>query len=256
MRVTVPVTKGVPMFRRYRRSALAAAALAVGTAAAGVLGFAAPAAAHVTVNPKTATPGGYARVDFRVPNESATASTNKLEIVLPEDAPIASVSTKPVPGWTITVEKRTLDTPLEVHGSQVTEAVSKITWTAQADAVISAGQFQEFPVSMGPLPQVDRLVFKALQTYTDGNVVRWIEEPVAGGEEPANPAPVLTLAAATEPVANPAASQPATAAGSEAEGDSSGGNVLGIAGLIAGLAGLALGGLAFARSRQAGPAGS
>ena len=35
------------------------------------------------------------------------------------------------------------------------------------------------------------MVFKALQTYSDGNVVRWIEEPVDGGEEPEHPAPVL-----------------------------------------------------------------
>ena len=77
----------------------------------------------------------------------------------------------PVPGWTVAVEKRKLDPPLEVHGSQITEAVSKITWTATGDAAVKPGEFQEFPVSMGPLPEVDQLVFKTLQTYSDGNVV-------------------------------------------------------------------------------------
>ncbi|MFI6780077.1 YcnI family protein [Micromonospora sp. NPDC050276] len=236
---------------RLRRTATAAAALAFTAAATAVLGFAGPASAHVTVNPKEATQGGYARVAFRVPNESDSASTTKLEVVLPENAPVGSVSTMPVPGWTVTTEKRKVDPPIEVHGSQLTEAVSKITWTASGDAGVKPGQFQEFPVSLGPLPQVDSMVFKSLQTYSDGTVVRWIDPPVASGEEPEHPAPVLTLAAA----AAPAGSAPPTAAvASPDDNDDDDGNGLavglGVAGLVAGLAGLVLGGLAFARTRR------
>jgi hypothetical protein len=40
--------------------------------------------------------------------------------------------------------------------------------------VIKPGQFQEFDVSLGPLPNVDQLVFKALRYYSDGDTVRWI----------------------------------------------------------------------------------
>ncbi|MCX4474072.1 hypothetical protein C5N14_05345 [Micromonospora sp. MW-13] len=241
---------------RHRRSATAAV-LALGVAAV-VLGVAAPASAHVSVNPKEATQGGYGRFAFRVPNESDEASTTKVEVVLPENAPVGSVSTMPVPGWTVTMEKRKVDPPVQVHGSEVTEAVSKITWTATGDAAVKPGQFQEFPVSMGPLPQVDTMVFKALQTYSDGNVVRWIEEPTPGAEEPAKPAPVLTLTAAAPSAAPSAgASTPAVAAaGADADDDDSdggAGTAFGVAGLVAGLAGLVLGGLAFARTRR-GPA--
>jgi uncharacterized protein YcnI len=241
---------------RHRRTATAAA-LAVAAVAAAVLGFAGPASAHVTVNPKEATQGGYGRFAFRVPNESDTASTTKVEVVLPENAPVGSVSTMPVPGWTVAVEKRKVDPPIDVHGSQLSEAVSKLTWTATGDAAVKPGQFQEFPVSMGPLPQVDQMVFKTLQTYSDGTVVRWIEEPTTGGAEPEKPAPVLTLAAAS-PSASPAAAAPAPAAAGDAaedDGDSAGlATGLGIAGLIAGLAGLVLGGLAYARTRRREPA--
>jgi uncharacterized protein YcnI len=243
---------------RHRRSA---AALVLGAVAVGVFGLAAPASAHVTVNPREAEQGGFARLAFRVPNESDTASTTKLEVVLPENAPVGTVSTMPVSGWTVATEKRTLSTPLEVHGSQITEAVSKITWTAIGDAAIKPGQFQEFPVSMGPLPEVDRMVFKALQTYSDGNVVRWIEEPPAnGGEEPEHPAPVLKLvpaAAAASPSGTPAA-QPAQPAPRDDAGDDSGGPAvaLSVAGLVAGLAGLGLAGAAFARTRRSAPPAS
>ncbi|MET7951354.1 YcnI family protein [Micromonospora sp. NPDC005324] len=236
---------------RFRRTATAAAALAFTAAATAVLGFAGPASAHVTVNPKEATQGGYARVAFRVPNESDTASTTKLEVVLPENAPVGSVSTMPVPGWTVTTEKRKVDPPIEVHGSQLTEAVSKITWTASGDAGVKPGQFQEFPVSMGPLPQVDSMIFKTLQTYSDGNISRWIDDPAPGAEEPEHPAPVLTLAAAAAPSGS---ATPAAAVASPDDDDDDDGNGLavglGVAGLVAGLAGLVLGGLAFARTRR------
>ncbi|MCM0678889.1 YcnI family protein [Micromonospora phytophila] len=237
---------------RHRRSATAAAALALGAVATAVFGFAAPASAHVTVNPQEATQGGYGRFAFRVPNESDTASTTKVEVVLPENAPVGSVSTMPVPGWTVAVQKRKVDPPVEVHGSRLSEVVSKLTWTATGDAGVKPGQFQEFPVSLGPLPQVDTMVFKTLQTYSDGNVQRWIEEPVAGAEEPESPAPVLTLAAAT-----PSAGPTGTAGGTEADDDDDAeddgdgaATALGVAGLVAGAGGLLLGGLAFARTRR------
>jgi uncharacterized protein YcnI len=224
-------------------------ALVTGAVLIAVLGFAAPAAAHVTVNPTEATQGGYARLAFRVPNESDTASTTKLEVVLPEDAPVASVSTMPVAGWTVAVEKRTVNPPVEVHGSQVSEVVAKITWTAAAGGGVKPGEFQEFPVSMGPLPDVAKMVFKTLQTYSDGNVSRWIEEPVEGAAEPEQPAPVLTLTAASAASASPSAAAASGSSGSDSDSD-----VLPIAlaiiGLVAGLGGLVLGGLAFARSRR------
>ncbi|MEV6305655.1 YcnI family protein [Actinoplanes sp. NPDC051861] len=220
-------------------------------AAAFVLALAGPAAAHVTVNPGTATQGGYTKVTFRVPNESDTASTTKLEINLPADAPVGSVSLKPVAGWTAKAEKSKLATPIKVHDSEITEAVSKITWTAGAGAEIKPGTFQEFDVSLGPLPQADQMVFKALQTYSDGNIVRWIDEPATDGTEPEAPAPVLKLTAAA-PEGAPTASAEAETVTADAAGeeDSGSGNALGIAGLVAGIAGLVLGLLAYRKASQ------
>lgn len=137
-----------------------------------------PAAAHVTVNPDEATKGGFAKLAFRVPNERDAAATVQVEVAFPTEHPLRSVSVRPMPGWTYAVERSG-------------EAVSRITWTG---GVIRPGEFEEFEVSGGPLPEDgDRLVFRALQTYDNGEVVRWIDEPVAGGPEPERPAPVLTL---------------------------------------------------------------
>ena len=60
-----------------------------------------------------------------------------------------------------------------------------MTWTADSDkAGIQPGQFQDFPISVQiPGEAGDTLTFKALQTYDDGEVVRWIGAPES--EEPA-----------------------------------------------------------------------
>ncbi|WBB98225.1 MULTISPECIES: YcnI family protein [unclassified Solwaraspora] len=248
---------------RHRRTPVRVAALAGAAAVVGILGLAAPAAAHITVHPTQAPSGDYARLDFQVPNESDEHSTVKVEVVMPEDTPIASVSLARVPGWTVEVQTAPVDPPLEVHGAQVTEAVSRVVWTAEtAEASVQPGEFLDLPIRMGPLPDAEQLVFKSLQTYSDGTVVRWIEVPVPGEEEPATPASVLTLTSAEqdspavgggqEPVDDEAPADDA-ATGSDTGGSGAALGV-GIVGLLAGLGGLVLGGLAFARTRRPTPA--
>ena len=164
---------------------------ALAVAAVALLAVAPMAAAHVTVNPGEAPKGGFVALASRVPNERPDSGTTTLEVNLPEDHPIANVSVKPKTGWTYTVERRTLDTPIDNHGEQITEVVSKVTWTG---GVINPGEFDEFEVSVGPLPEdADQVLFPAIQTYASGEVVRWIDEPTEDGEEPEHPAPVLTL---------------------------------------------------------------
>ncbi|MCU7823542.1 YcnI family protein [Kitasatospora sp. DSM 101779] len=226
-----------------RRTALAAA-----VAGAAVVTLAGPAAAHVTVQPGSVPQGGYTAVAFRVPDESDTASTVKLEVSLPMDHPLASVRIQPLPGWTAVLEKSKLDKPLSSHGKDITEAVSKITWTADAGTKIVPGQFQEFRVSLGAMPtDTDKLTFKALQTYDNGEVVRWIEEAKEGQPEPAKPAPVLTLTKAADasgsaaPAADHHASQDASGDKAAAKSDDSTARTLGVVGIVVGVIGAALG---------------
>lgn len=82
------------MYRPRPRSAVLAVAVAL-----ALLSFAAPASAHVTVNPPQAKQGGYAKLTFRVPTETDNASTTKLQVFFPAHAPVASVLVKPRQGW-------------------------------------------------------------------------------------------------------------------------------------------------------------
>ncbi|MEV6834410.1 YcnI family protein [Streptomyces sp. NPDC051133] len=232
-----------------KASRIAAAAAVAGTA---VLTVAAPAFAHVTVQPEgAAAKGGYAVVDFKVPNERDDASTTKLEVNLPADHPLASVMPEPVPGWTAKVTKSKLAKPLTMHGEKIDEAVTQVTWTADGKG-IEPGYFQKFPLSLGALPDnTDQLVFKAIQTYSDKETVRWIEVPQTGQDEPENPAPVLQLSAAADDHPGTASAKGASDTTEKASAADSGSHdtdttarVLGIVGIVVGAAGVAYGVLA------------
>ncbi|MBT2490463.1 YcnI family protein [Streptomyces sp. ISL-96] len=236
-----------------------AAVSVAGAAASTVLLFAGTAFAHVGVQPVgAAEKGGYATVNVKVPNERDNASTVKLEVSFPTDHPLSSVMPQPVPGWKVDVTKTELDKPLKVHGKEITEAVSKVTWSG---GKIGPGQFQQFPLSLGQLPEdADQLVLKAVQTYDNEEVVRWIEEPKEGEEEPQSPAPVLKL---TEPAgddhhgasgkeaakadAGPkdnAGHKSEKAADSDTTSSDTTARILGVVGIIVGVAGVAFGVLA------------
>ena len=170
--------------------------------ALGALALPAAADAHVTLQPDTAPAGGFARLDVRVPNETEDAATTKVEVKFPPG--FAEVSTQPVPGWTAKVTKSKLAKPVTTdEGDKITEQVSTITWTGSgAEGQIAPGQFQDFGLSVALPDEPNKsLTFKALQTYDDGKVVRWIGPPDAD-----EPAPQVKLTAgegegSTEPAA-------------------------------------------------------
>ena len=215
-----------------------------GLAAAAVLGLATAASAHVTVNPDTAEQGSYAKVTFRVPNERDDASTTKLVVNLPADQPLTSVSVRPLPGWTAKAKKSKLPKPVQVEGAEVTEAITTITWSG---GKVEPGQFQEFDVSLGPLPaNTDRLVFTADQTYSNGEVVKWADKQAEGAAEPEHPAPVLKLVPKTEGTEAKLTAQ--VKPDSSAEDGTA--RTLGGAGLAVGALGLIAGGVGLARARS------
>lgn len=230
------------------------------TAAALVAVTALPASAHVTVSPTSLPKGATAELTFKVPNEESNATTTQIQLQIPTDHPIAQVLPRDIPGWKAAVKTTTLTKPLKTDDGTFTTAVSEIDWTGGA---IPVGQYQDFQVSVDPLPtDTGQLVFKAVQTYSNGDVVRWIDLTQPGQPDPDHPAPVLTLTTAqsdgsgadSTPAANPTTAAAAAAqstAGSSSSGDSGTVGVwLGALGLAAGLAALVLTLLARRRSGE------
>ena len=240
-------------------------AAAGGVAASAVLVLSVPAFAHVSVQPEgEAAKGGYATIDFKVPNERDNAATAKVEVNFPTDHPLASVMPQPIDGWSVKVTKSKLAKPLTMHGEKIDEAVSKVTWTATGKG-IEPGFFEKFPLSVGQLPEdADELVFKAIQTYDNKEVVRWIEPQKEGQEEPENPAPVLALSTAAQDGHHGSAasaedaksSKGSTSEAAASSSDSGNGSdttarVLGVVGIVVGVAGVAFGVLAGRRRTNA-----
>jgi uncharacterized protein YcnI len=160
-----------------------------------VAGTADTAWAHVIVQPGSLPKGASDAIfSFSVPNETTTsANVTQLEVDFPTNHPLLSAYALTQPGWSATVETAKLAKPVTTDDGTITDAVSKITWTATGPG-IPPQQFGLFTVLAGQLPSnAGSVVIKALQTYSDGSIVRWIELNVKGAPAPEHPAPILKL---------------------------------------------------------------
>jgi uncharacterized protein YcnI len=107
------------------------------------------------------------------------------------------VNVLPIPGWNAKVDTLTLRTPVETDDGPVDQVVTDITWSATTGG-ITPGQYEDFEVSVGRVPdRTGNVVFKSLQTYSSGEVVRWIQVADSQDPRPDTPAPVLTLTSPT-----------------------------------------------------------
>jgi periplasmic copper chaperone A len=207
----------------------------------------AAAQAHVTVQPDSVPAGGFARLDVRVPNERDNAATNKVEVEFPEG--FLFVSYEPVAGWTTAVKMKPLAEPIEQHGEEITEQVATVTFTADNPAAaIQPGQFRDFGLSVGMPADAEEgevLTFPAIQTYDNGEVVRWI-----GAPDSDEPAAEVTLTAPEEEHGASSEEEGSVESGSEDDDDDGTPMALGIVALVLGAGGLLAGGTALARSRR------
>jgi uncharacterized protein YcnI len=240
-----PVPCSKEQFTMYKKIAVATAVAALAAPAA--------ARAHVTLQPNTAAAGSFAVLDVRVPTERDNATTTKIDVQFP--AGFASARYEPKPGWKVRIVKKRLATPIQTDDGPITEGVSRMVWTRTSrSGGIKPNEFVDFPISVQiPGKAGDKLTFKALQTYSNGEVVRWIGAPAS--DEPAPQVSVTAAQASGAPASShgsgaAAASShndPAQPVSASTDGDSDG---LTIAALVAGGLGLALGGAALAMSRR------
>jgi uncharacterized protein YcnI len=248
-----------------RRAAAAGLGLGLGVLLAGV----APASAHVSADKSEVPAGGFTAVTLTVPHGCEASPTTNIEIEVPEL--ILNVTPSIVAGWDVEVATEPLDEPVEgSHGEQITERESVVTYTAQPGNELPDGFRQSFTLGFqAPDAEGEFLFFKTIQNCVEGQTA-WIEEYTGEGEEPEAPAPAVQIVAAegdghgggadddetdeettetTEAEAD-GASDGESAAGDGGATDDDGGssNGLAVAGLVAGLGGLARGGVAFSRT--------
>ncbi|MBC2933829.1 YcnI family protein [Nocardioides sp. zg-1228] len=223
--------------------------------AAVALSLVQPAGAHVTATPSTAAAGSYSIVTFSVGHGCEGSPTRRLEIQLPESVLSATPTRHPL--YDVEVVRDELDEPLtDSHGNEVTERVGSIVYTARTP--LPEGQRDAFELSFQvPDTEGEVLAFPTVQTCQKGET-GWTQVP-ADGQDPdelESPAPSFEVLPA-EGGGHGAAAEPAADADDTDsdddpvadDADDDGSSALGWAGLVAGLLGLAAGGLALARTR-------
>jgi uncharacterized protein YcnI len=156
--------------------------------------FAPLAPAHVTVTPKTATSGGYAKLTFRVPHGCDGSATTGITVKIPDG--VVAVKPQVHPGWKITVKKAHLAQPYTSHGQSVSEAVTEVSWTG---GPLDDAYMDEFGLSVKlPDRPGERLLFPVHQKCKKG-AADWAMDPgMMHGEHGEHaghglPAPVVTL---------------------------------------------------------------
>jgi periplasmic copper chaperone A len=215
------------------------------------------ASAHVTVEPAELQ-AGYTYAEFSVPHGCDGSPTTRLSVQIPPG--IASVKPQEVAGWRIATEEGTLPEPVSIFGEETTEGVTEVRWTG---GPLPDSHLQRFGLSLFVSDTLagQTVFFPAVQQCEEG-VHRWIAIPVEGEEEPEEPAPGISIlasaegegdasaeeAAAEEPAGEEAEAAPAAGSSDDGDGTATVALILGIAGLVAGLAALAV---AFLRPRKA-----
>ena len=190
----VPVLSlAVPPTRSARpRGAVRCAAVLL-VAAALALVTATAALAHIEVEADPAQAGAAnATLSFSAEGESTTAGIAKLEVISPEGFDAAGTQLASGPqGWTLSVTDR----GFVVSGP-----------------ALPPSEDLDVVVRVRKLPDAATSEFKALVTYSDGHVDRWIQLRQAGAPEPDMPAALLTLEPSPTTSAPPSTSTPSTSA--------------------------------------------
>jgi periplasmic copper chaperone A len=232
--------------------------------AAIALSLVSPASAHVSATPSSAAAGASTVVTFSVGHGCEGSPTTAVEIQVPES--VLSVTATRNPFWDVDTTIAQLEEPAtDAHGNTVTERTASVVYTATTP--LPDGQRDTFQLSFTvPDAEGELLAFPTIQTCQKGETA-WTEVPADGQDshELESPAPSFEILPAGETDdhgeetadetddetveqsadAGDATEAAATAGGSD--GDDS--SALGWAGLVAGLLGLAAGGLALARTR-------
>ncbi|HEY2631583.1 MAG TPA: YcnI family protein [Solirubrobacteraceae bacterium] len=219
----------------------------------GALALPGVARAHISIHPNTIPAGAFATLDVRVPGEQEGAYVKKVDTLLPSG--FTSVAYENVPGWSTHLVTQKLSTPIQTDNGPVSEEVSQLIWTWVGPlGKVNNSQFVDFPLSVAIPGNLagQALRFKTVQTYSNGQVVHWID-PSLQAEHPAPTVNITAKGGTIEDVAGdeagPVAGQTVAGAVRQASSTSSGGASKGLAvtglivgalGLIAGLAALVL----------------
>lgn len=239
------------MNKSVLRRTVTAASVTAGTALL-MLGGVSAASAHVSISPNNAEANSYALLTFGVPHGCSESGTTKVTITLPEELNDATPTVNP--NWNVDKVIQTFAEPKKLaDGTSITKRTAQIVYTAKTPLDAHLRDALVLSVKL-PNAAGKTLYFPTLQTCEQGQT-DWAEIPRNGqsGDALKSPAPSLAVAAASGDGNGHAAVQASsvdTGAGNSGDAANDGGaQARSWAGLVAGIAGLGLGGAALFRTR-------
>jgi uncharacterized protein YcnI len=131
----------------------------------GLLAIAPAAQARVSIVPGAVSGGGTTVFAFRLANERTDTTAVRLELTFPQSPPIAFAEVAGVRGWTATITPRDLPTPVQAGDRTISQVVGSIVLSGGS---VGPRQFEQFLITLGPLPTDGRLAFDAVQGYANG----------------------------------------------------------------------------------------
>jgi periplasmic copper chaperone A len=188
-------------------------------AAAALAALAVPAAAeaHVSFHPNALPAKSEVTVDLRVPNEIDNGNITSVALKLPNG--IIEALGDPPAGWSFKAKTRTLAKPVKTDDGLVSTEVTEVAFTG---GHTPPGEFVNLPLTLAmpdSAKQGSVLSFPTVQTYSTGQVVRWIGSPSDD-----NPAPTVDVTApgtalldVTGGDAGPPATLPANLTGAQSD---------------------------------------
>ncbi len=146
--------------------------------------------AHVVFDSQTAKAGEFHVAGLRIFHGCDGSPTNTVRLSIPDG--VTRVRPRELEGWTVAVEMKTLETPIMLHGFEVTETVDAVVWSGGS---IQDFAYQEFETHMMmPDAAGDALSFAVTQLCDEGRL-DWDEKAL--NEEDfrtmESPAPFITL---------------------------------------------------------------
>lgn len=155
-------------------------------------GFAASAAAHVSLEVDKATPNSSYKAVLRVPHGCEGAATTTVRVQIPEGLIVAKPM--PKPGWEVVLTEGDYARSYDYFESEVSKGVKEIAWSGGnlPDNFYDEFVFRVRVTDFAPGTQI---YLPVVQECGATAVERWIEIPKAGSsaDDYENPAPGLTI---------------------------------------------------------------
>lgn len=146
------------------------------------VGFALPAAAHITFEGKEVKAGATAKFVLRVPHGCAGSPTIAVRISLPEG--LLEPKPQPKPGWTLDIVRAEPETTAstevghDAHSAHQGAAIKEIAWSG---GKLEDAHYDEFVFRAKVDAVAGKELFVPIVQECETGVERWIEVPASSG---------------------------------------------------------------------------